>query len=63
MGNWNITIEGHGIHHNNRDDDANAMAAEFVKDLKAKGHDITSAKFQLVSPVADDLTPKAATGE
>jgi hypothetical protein len=43
MGNWDISIKGVGIHHNGREDDAEQMAAEFVKALKGKGHSISSA--------------------
>jgi hypothetical protein len=47
MGNWNITIRGVGIHHNGKSqpDDANRMAAEFVKKLKAAGHSVSSASI------------------
>lgn len=48
MGNWNITIQGAGAHHNHAlaiDYDANKMAAEFVEKLRAAGHSVTSATF------------------
>jgi hypothetical protein len=44
MGQWNISIHGTGIHHNTKQpDDANRLAAEFVKQLRAKGHTVTKA--------------------
>ncbi len=46
MGNWNINIQGVGSHHNaNNKWDANRMAAKFVEDLKAAGHDVQVAAF------------------
>lgn len=46
MGNWTITIQGTGAHHNREyPRDANVMAAAFVEDLEAAGHDIESATF------------------
>jgi hypothetical protein len=46
MGNWNITVQGTGCHHN-RDNpsDADRLAAEFVERLKAAGHTLVSATF------------------
>lgn len=44
MGNFNISIEGVGIHHNkNTPNDANRMAQKFVKELEAAGHTIQKA--------------------
>ncbi len=44
MGNFNISIEGVGCHHNqNTPNDANRMAKKFVEDLEAAGHNITKA--------------------
>lgn len=46
MGDWHIAIEGNGPHHNKEyDKDANKMAAEFVKALRAAGHSVESATF------------------
>jgi hypothetical protein len=48
MGNWHISIEGVGSHHNHVRDgeaDANKMAAKFVQDLKLAGHVISKASF------------------
>lgn len=45
MGNWHISIEGIGSHHNtDNPKDADKMAAEFVKQLKAV-HNVTKATF------------------
>lgn len=69
MGAWNITIKGHGTHHNNRDDDANVMSRRLVESLKLAGHDVNEATFQLVvdggdvatGPVEDLLSETSAT--
>lgn len=46
MGNWNITIRGVGSHHNRAyPNDANRMAAEFVKKLKDAGHSVVAASI------------------
>ncbi len=46
MGNWNISIEGIGCHHNHDlETDANKMAAKFVSELKHAGHKVTKASF------------------
>jgi hypothetical protein len=44
MGNWHISIKGAGSHHNGSPNDAEQLAAEFVKKLQASGaHTVTSA--------------------
>lgn len=46
MGNWNINIQGVGVHHNVANaTDADFMAAKFVADLKAAGHTVETASF------------------
>lgn len=52
MGNWNITIQGTGAHHNDSNPlaqdtirDAEKLAAEFVEKLKAVGQKVESATF------------------
>lgn len=48
MGTWNISIDGHGCHHNSRADiDADLAAKEFIEKLKAQGHQIKRADFTL----------------
>lgn len=49
MGNWKIEIDGFGIHHNSREDDADALAKDFVRGLIAKGHKVTSARLVLAN--------------
>lgn len=49
MGTWKIEIEGHGIHHNKRADDANVMTAMFATFLRAAGHDVSAARFVLTN--------------
>ena len=55
MGTWAITVEGHGIHHNGRQDDAEAMAAVFVGELRAAGHEVSRAEFVLTGGTTDVL--------
>jgi hypothetical protein len=46
MGNWNITIQGVGPHHNGKPDvDADLAARELVQKLIAQGQRIESASF------------------
>ncbi len=46
MGNWHISIEGQGVHHNAYlPVDANRMARKFVEELKAAGHHVSRASF------------------
>lgn len=46
MGNWNITIQGVGQHHNADDPkDANVMADIFVHELRQAGQSITHASI------------------
>lgn len=49
MGRWRIVIDGHGVHHNGDllPQDANRMAAAFVEALRAKGHEVEAASFEL----------------
>ena len=68
MGQWNISIQGHGVHDNGRDDDAERMTRAFVESLIEKGHLVTSVHFtvgearRLVGPqesdYADGKTPE-----
>lgn len=45
MGEWTIVIQGHGIHDNGREDDADALCQRFVEELAAKGQHLQSASF------------------
>ncbi len=46
MGNWNISIQGLGAHHNGLPTDADQMAKAFVETLRQQGHHtIESATF------------------
>lgn len=44
MGEWTIVIQGHGIHDNGRDDDADAICRRFVDEL-AKSQQLQSVNF------------------
>lgn len=58
MGNWNITIQGSGAHHNTDfPQDADRLAANFVNRLLAAGQTIESATF--TSGTKEDLLPRA----
>lgn len=67
MGNWSMHIEGHGIHDNGRDDDADAQLRVFAGKLADSGHDVHLATFtsgatkELLN--ADDTTPFARQHE
>lgn len=43
MGNWAMTIEGHGVHDNGLDRDAEARLSEFVGQLLKDGHQVHHA--------------------
>jgi hypothetical protein len=45
MGSWTLHIEGHGIHDNHKEEDADAMLEKFVASLKAAGHVVNRASF------------------
>jgi len=46
MGNWNISIRGVGVHHNqDLAADADRMARRFVKELLDAGHTVVSAEI------------------
>jgi hypothetical protein len=46
VGNWSISIHGHGQHDNSHDEkDADQMAVNFVAALQQAGHTIESARF------------------
>lgn len=64
MGTWIITIKGHGAHHNDALDDANHLAARFVKKLQLNNHEISEAAFTLTNSddsavSSDDLLEEA----
>lgn len=44
MGNWHISIQGTGAHHNSDNPgDVDRLVAEFVEDLKRKGQTVEHA--------------------
>lgn len=45
MGNWVMHVEGHGIHDNGREDDADSMLKEFAGSLRAAGHEVHAVSF------------------
>lgn len=59
MGNWNIDIKGHGIHHNGLPGDADAVGRDAIAKLRAAGSEVSSATLTLTNP---DGTPVTADG-
>lgn len=63
MGEWTIVIQGHGIHDNGRDDDADAICQRFVEEL-ARSQQVQSAQFTVGArralgvPVAEPGIPE-----
>lgn len=45
MGNWSMHIEGHGVHDNGKEYDADAMLKDFVDELAATGQVVHSVTF------------------
>ena len=45
MGNWSMHIEGHGIHDNGREDDADSMLRDFAGQLRIAGHAVHLVSF------------------
>lgn len=49
MGNWHIAIDGHGVHDNGLDHDAEQRLQEFVAQMLADGHQINHASITVGS--------------
>jgi hypothetical protein len=60
MGNWAIHIEGHGIHDNGKDEDADAIMTDTVLTLRQAGHQVHAASFTAGS--TKELPVTAETG-
>ena len=61
MGNWNVSIQGMGAHHNHDNPtDADRMAKTFVDLLRKAGHSIESASFTHGGKVDLTLEPNPA---
>lgn len=45
MGNWHIAIDGHGVHDNGLDHDAEKRLQQFVEQLLNDGHQINHASI------------------
>lgn len=58
MGNWNINIQGVGMHHNDKPEDAEKMAAEFALKLHQAGHTVEAATFTYGAK--QDILPQGA---
>ena len=62
MGNWNISIQGTGCHHNlDLAVDADRMAARFVRELREAGHQVETASFTAGGKT--DLIPPRDAGD
>ena len=57
MGNWSMHIEGHGVHDNGIETDADSMLRDFAGQLRLKGHAVHLVSFAVGSvktlPVSD----------
>lgn len=62
MGNWVITIEGTGSHHNAKPYDANEIGKTVVKTLKEAGHNVTHASINCGgrNDLINEITPMEA---
>ena len=49
MGNWHIAIDGHGVHDNGLDHDAEVRLQEFVAQLVKDGHAVHHASITIGS--------------
>lgn len=49
MGNWSMHIDGHGIHDNGLDEDAEQRLTAFVEQLVADGHVVHNATITVGS--------------
>lgn len=49
MGNWHIAIDGHGVHDNGLDHDAEQRLKKFVEQLLADGHQVHNATITVGS--------------
>jgi len=47
MGNWHISIDGHGVHDNGMDYDAEVRLKEFVDQLLKDGHAVHHASITI----------------
>ncbi|HWU23663.1 MAG TPA: hypothetical protein VN088_19145 [Nocardioides sp.] len=59
MGNWHIAIDGHGVHDNGLDHDAEVRLKQFVEQLLADGHQVHYASITVggarkFAPATDD---------
>lgn len=67
MGNWVMVIEGHGIHDNGREDDADSMLRDFAGKLRIAGQAVQSVSMTVgaarVLPVSTTGSVEAPPGE
>jgi hypothetical protein len=61
MGSWSLHVEGHGIHDNGREDDADSRLVEFVRQLQRDGHVVTHASMTIGAgrSITPDYEPHA----
>jgi len=45
MGNWAVTIHGHGVHDNGKDEDAEHQVSKFVSQLRESGQQVHAVRF------------------
>jgi len=61
MGNWNLTIKGCGMHHNNLPGDADRVGVEALKALRAAGSTVSEAKLELTNSDGTSFDPPQVT--
>jgi hypothetical protein len=61
MGNWNLTIKGYGIHHNNLPGDADRVGVDAVTALRAAGSTVSKATLELTNADGSSFDPPNIT--
>lgn len=64
MGSWSLTIHGHGIHDNGKDEDIDQIIKKFIADLHAAGHQLDASYLTVGSgrKYTDDLADSGGIG-
>lgn len=45
MGSWTMHLDGHGVHDNGHEGDADSLLEDFITKLRAAGHVVNRASF------------------
>lgn len=49
MGSWSLSIHGHGIHDNGKEEDVDQLLEKFIQELKDAGHQLDAAYLTIGS--------------